>query len=149
MSLETLMLPRPVTPRPVPNVEWRSFIPATLDDIEKFCLELRIWRAAHCGMACHFATELLVREGLTNAVMHGCGQDARMRVSCILRAKRGRLVISIHDDGPGFDWRAAWGRRSNIEDLHSRGVEIYRAYADAVRFNSRGNSVVLIKGYCR
>ena len=131
----------------LPRCDWRLELPATLEAVEQFCTEFRLWHATTCANLNAFSAELLLREALTNSVVHGCSEDPRRRVSCLIRAKRGRLIIAILDAGEGFDWRAAWGRQSLISDTHGRGIEILRQYATAVRFNSKGNSVTLIKRF--
>ncbi len=122
-------------------------LPATLDAIESFCVEFQRWRSVVCADLDAFPSELLLREALTNSVVHGLAEDPAERVSCVLRVKRGRLLIAVRDGGKGFDWRAAWNRRADAEDTHGRGMEILRRYASAVRFNPSGNSITLIKRF--
>lgn len=129
------------------RVEWRSELPATLEAVEQFCVEFQRWRAGACAGLNSFSTLLLLRESLTNAVIHGCGEDPRKRVCCVLRAKPGRLLIAIRDAGEGFDWRAAWDRQPDVSETGGRGVEILRRYANSVRFNRKGNSVTLVKRF--
>ena len=127
--------------------EWRSELPATLEAVEEFCTEFQRWRASVCADLNSFSTALLLRESLTNAVIHGCGGDPRKHISCVLRAKPGRLLIAIRDAGEGFDWRAAWDRRPDVSETSGRGVEILRRYSNSVRFNRKGNSVTLVKRF--
>jgi serine/threonine-protein kinase RsbW len=119
----------------------------TLEAVETLCAEFRLWRPVACADLDAFSAELVLREALTNAVQHGQGADQSRRISCVLRVKRGRLIIAIRDGGPGFDWRAAWDRRADLADTHGRGIEILRKYASAVRFNPVGNSVTLLKRF--
>ncbi len=130
-----------------PKIDWRVQLPATLEAIESFCAEFRRWRAEACANLDGFSTELLLREALTNSVLYGGAEDPNEPVSCVLRAKRGRLLIVIQDRGKGFDWRAVWDSHAGPCDTHGRGIEILRRYASAVRFNLRGNSVMLIKRF--
>jgi anti-sigma regulatory factor (Ser/Thr protein kinase) len=127
--------------------EWRAELPATLVAIEQLCVEFRLWRISACAELNSFSAELLLREALTNSVLHGCSEDPHQRISCLLRAKPRRLVIAIRDGGDGFDWRAAVERRSDIADTGGRGIEILQRYASSVRFNSKGNSVTLVKRF--
>src|ERR1039457_5445659 len=92
--------------------------PPTLEAIEKFCVEFRLWREKTCAGLDAFSGELLLREALTNSVVHGCSEDSSKRVWCVIRAKVGRVVIDIWDEGDGFDWRAAWNRESDLSDDH-------------------------------
>jgi serine/threonine-protein kinase RsbW len=127
--------------------EWRREVSGTLEAIEEICAEFQLWRARACPGLDLFSTELLLRESLTNSVLHGCSGDPHKHISCVLRLKPGRLLIAIRDDGEGFNWRDAWNRRAEISDTHGRGMEILRRYANSVRFNPKGNSVTLIKRY--
>jgi len=130
-----------------PRSELRVELPPTLEAIESFCQEFQLWRAVACADLDAFSAELLLRETLTNSVVHGAAEEPRERISCVLRVKRGRLIIAIRDGGKGFDWRAAWEQRAAGSDTHGRGLEILRKYANAVRFNPKGNSVMLVKRF--
>jgi anti-sigma regulatory factor (Ser/Thr protein kinase) len=132
--------------KPTP-AEWRAELPATVEAIDRFCVDFQVWRAANCGDLEPFPAELLLREALTNSVVHGCGEDAGRRVSCLLRARACRLFIAVCDGGDGFDWRSVWSRRAKATDVGGRGIEILRQYSDAIRFNSKGNAVALVKRY--
>ena len=125
--------------------EWRSELPATPEAIEKFCGEFRLWRAASCPEISLFGATLLLREVLTNSLVHGCREDPLRHISAILRVKPGRLVIAIGDEGEGFDWRTERNRRADLADGTGRGMEILRLYANSVRFSGRGNRVTLVK----
>jgi anti-sigma regulatory factor (Ser/Thr protein kinase) len=127
--------------------EWRAELPATLEAIEQFCADFNGWRLTSCAALDPFVSELLLREALTNSVMHGCCEASNKRVLCVLRANRGRLLIFVRDEGEGFNWRAAWDREADDSDTHGRGIEIYRRYASAVRFNPKGNAVTLVKRF--
>jgi anti-sigma regulatory factor (Ser/Thr protein kinase) len=129
------------------RLELRAELPATLEALERFCEEFREWRAASCPSLEHFSAELLLREALTNYVVHACAEDPSKRIICMLRAKPGRLVISVRDSGPGFDWRAVWDASADLFETHGRGIEMLRIYASAVRFNNSGNSLTLIKRF--
>ena len=59
-----------------------------------------------------FAAELLIREAIANCLEHGCSGDPGKHILCVIRAKRGRLVIAVQDEGDGFfDWRYS-GRKA-------------------------------------
>jgi serine/threonine-protein kinase RsbW len=127
--------------------EWRCELPATLDAVEQICNSFQQWRAGACTGLNSFSAELLLREALTNSVLHGCFGDSGKRISCSIRAKADRLIIAIHDEGKGFDWRSLWNRRADPSAVHGRGIEILRRYASFVRFNRAGNSVTIVKRY--
>jgi anti-sigma regulatory factor (Ser/Thr protein kinase) len=120
-------------------------MPATLEAIERFCLDFHRWCADSGAELNLFAATLLLREVLTNSVIHGCREDPGKHIWLLLRVKPGRLLISIRDEGQGFDWRTLWDRQAEACDPGGRGIEILRRYAGAVRFSSAGNAVTMIR----
>ncbi len=126
----------------------RTALPASLQAIEEFFVEFRRQQSALPHGGSWFTAELLVREALTNAVLHGCHADPRRLVRCVLRLKGRRLLIAVEDDGDGFDWRAAWSHPAALTDCSGRGIGILRKYANHVRYNDRGNVVAIVKRLC-
>lgn len=125
----------------------RTVIPATFEAIEHLFADFR--RRCDC-LWLHperFAAELLLREALTNAVVHGCHVDRDRSVHCAVRIKGRRLTIAVQDDGEGFDWRAVRGREADTSSCSGRGMEIFRKYATRIRFNRQGNAVTIIKDF--
>jgi serine/threonine-protein kinase RsbW len=127
--------------------QMRTALPATLQALEGFFLEFRQLIQPLLDRANCFAAELLVREMLTNAVVHGCHADPAKQVRCALRLKRGRLLVAVEDDGEGFDWRAARSHLANLSDCSGRGIEILKTYASRVRYSDRGNAVMIVKRF--
>jgi serine/threonine-protein kinase RsbW len=129
------------------DCEMRTELPATLQAVEEFFVEFRRRSQAMLGRVNGFAAELLVREALTNAVVHGCHTDPSKQVRCFLRLKNRRLLIAVEDDGESFDWRTAWRNSATFSDCSGRGIEILRKYASRVRYSTRGNLVTIIKRF--
>jgi serine/threonine-protein kinase RsbW len=118
-------------------------ISATPAEVDALCAQADAW-LAEGGLATQsFPMAMLLRESLNNSMLHGCGSDPNGRIRCHLQGGRKWLTITVEDDGPGFDWSFRLECRSGIEDCHGRGLEIYRLYADQVKFNRRGNRVCL------
>lgn len=137
-----------ISSRP-PSFEMRAVLPATLDAIEPFFVEFRSRHRDRCSRADIYAAELLLREALTNAVVHGCRQDPTRLVRCTVRSAKGRVTIVVADDGPGFDWKKMAERCAKREAACGRGMEILRTYSTRVRFNAQGNSVMILKRFSR
>ena len=125
--------------------EMRTTLPASLDALDRFFAEFRQRAQCILSQADCFAAELLAREALTNAVVHGCHADPRKHVLCVLRLRGRRMTIAVHDEGEGFDWRAAWNRHGGIFASSGRGIEILRKFAIRVRYNDKGNAVTIVK----
>lgn len=118
-------------------------IPATFEAIDVFCGDLRKWLSS-CGLSSlGFKVELVVREGLINAVAHGAKQAAGETVHCCIRIGRKWLHIEITDHGPGFDWRSGFSTPGNDNRCSGRGLQIFREYAERVIYNAAGNRLRL------
>ena len=126
--------------------EIQRTLPASLEAIEQFFTEFRLF--CDClPRKERFVAELLLREALTNAVLHGCGSNPERSVRCSLRLEDRCLMIVIADDGEGFDWRRTLERRMDTAAASGRGFEILRQYATQVRFNGKGNEVTIQKRF--
>ena len=91
-----------------------------------------------------FAAELVARECLNNAIIHGNRRDVGKRVALNLLIKRKWIYLQIIDEGSGFNWRKA--RRAPLPEdkaTSGRGLSISALYADRIRFNRRGNRVTV------
>lgn len=125
----------------------RRVMPATLQAIEELLEEFRRKAAGLLDRVNCFTAELLLREALTNAVVHGCHAESGKQVRCSMRLKGRRLLLVIDDDGDGFDWRSARCVSGAFCDCSGRGIEILWKYADWVRYNDRGNIAAILKRF--
>jgi anti-sigma regulatory factor (Ser/Thr protein kinase) len=124
----------------------RGVLSATADEAEEFCLQFRR-RAGDLGTSFMFLAELLLREALMNAIVHGCGGNRNKQVLCTVRMAPRRVIIAVQDEGEGFDWRSVPKPPELSLETHGRGIDILRKYASRVRFNNKGNAVTLIIRY--
>ena len=132
-----------MTPPPPPSsAGFHREIPSRLERVDAVCLELRAFLAAR-AVADGFAVELMARECLNNAVLHGSPRPARQKVSLSLRLGRRWLRLQITDQGAGFNWRQVCRHTPAPTATHRRGLSISRLYADRVAFNRRGNQITL------
>lgn len=130
---------------PFPGCDLAEDIPATLPDMERFCLQVEAVLADKVRGSDRFAVQLLLRESLINAVVHGSGSDASRRVRCIVRMRGDRIAVYVADDGPGFDWKAALNAPADPAATSGRGIRILQQYSDTVSYNARGNRLFLRK----
>jgi serine/threonine-protein kinase RsbW len=93
---------------------------------------------------------LAVREVVANAVFHGNAGDARKKVSLAAEVRERGIVISVRDEGPGFDPALLPDPcdPANLLLDHGRGVFLVNASMDEVtmrRLDSSGMEVTMIK----
>jgi serine/threonine-protein kinase RsbW len=124
------------------QLSWKY--PATPENVEQVCSAAALSLAKY---SVHkkdlFAAELLLREALNNAVLHGCHQNPLLSFSCRLIISGRELIIEVSDEGTGFDWRRKLKDRPAHSDESGRGLSIYAIYANSIKFNESGNCVTL------
>lgn len=112
-------------------------------EVDAFCHEVREF-LSEIGLSIEiFPVEMLLREGLNNAMIHGNGGNRDKRIQAEVRATRKWIVLQITDDGQGFDHRKKRKAVPDPEAVSGRGMAIYFLYAHRVSFNSTGNRVSL------
>jgi serine/threonine-protein kinase RsbW len=121
----------------------------TLHAVDSVCADVRQRLKVHASAADWYGVELLLREALTNAVLHGGGSDPARKVRCEVRVGPRKAWVAVADEGPGFDWRAALAADTAETATSGRGLKIYALYADRVSFNEAGNRVVLERRLAR
>ena len=125
----------------------RKTLPATLTALEDFCEEFRTVVELLGQRSYRFVAELLLREALTNAVVHGCRNDPSRHIVCVVRLRARRLTIAVQDDGAGFDWRRALQHEAPASCCSGRGFEILRKYSTRFRFNRTGNRTTIVRHF--
>ena len=118
-------------------------IPSDLSAVDGVCRDVRALLEGHGAADRCFAAELLLREFLNNAILHGNRSDARKLVRMTATVGRKWIVIRIADEGPGFDWRTRRRAPPEVEATSGRGLAIGALYAQRLRFNRAGNQVTL------
>jgi len=96
-----------------------------------------------------FGVRLALEEAIVNAIRHGHGNDPSKHVSVRYRVSEDCVLVEVADQGPGFDPEQVPDPLApeNLERPGGRGLLLMRAYLTWLRYNRRGNSVVLCK--CR
>jgi serine/threonine-protein kinase RsbW len=120
---------------------------ATLENIDRAVEESRAFLSTMGEAKCPFEIVLIMREALSNAVLHGCAQDPDKTVRYSLQIEDKDLVIDVEDQGEGFDWRAAVHRAilPSIQHEHGRGLVIMSKYGANVLYNDKGNRLTVTK----
>jgi len=98
-----------------------------------------------------------VREGVGNAIQHGCQRDPAKIVRILYLLDPNRVTVSIHDGGAGFNHRRYLqhaSRKHAVEAARERhaeggrgglGILMMARAADKVEYNDKGNVVTLTK----
>ncbi|MBF0301612.1 MAG: ATP-binding protein [Desulfamplus sp.] len=94
-----------------------------------------------------FAIQLVMREGLTNAVRHGNRLNSSKTVRCSVQIIDNKVVkIEIEDQGKGFNWKKELESKCMDDTLeHGRGLMIIEQYFSKYIYNERGNKLILEK----
>jgi anti-sigma regulatory factor (Ser/Thr protein kinase) len=114
-----------------------------MEAAESLCLKIRdMLHASSLSELC-FPVELLSRECLNNAVIHGNENAADKSVVLRLLIGRDWIHLQVSDEGPGFDWREARKKRLDTSKCSGRGLQLCMLYAERVRFNRSGSQITL------
>ena len=95
-----------------------------------------------------FFDRLIIDEALTNAILHGNGQDSAKTVTLRLFASEGRWGVEVIDEGKGFDWRAALEKADGAPPLDAssgRGILIMRKAGAELHFLDDGRRLVIVR----
>ncbi len=95
-----------------------------------------------------FAVNLVMREGMTNAVLHGNKNDITKDVRLSLKiVEEVSICLEIEDQGNGFDWRKHKGSEFPLAADHGRGIPIIKTYFTRYAYNEKGNILFLLMDF--
>ncbi|SRR6266849_818242 len=134
-------------------LEIEAWMPSEIKTISPLVDRLmRLIEGSRCVAGNEPAVELALREGLSNAVVHGNGMDAHKFVQVRCQCELGKGVsIIVTDHGQGFDPKAVPDPLA-IERLgaeHGRGLHLMKLAMDEVFFERGGTEVHMRKGPAR
>jgi len=94
-----------------------------------------------------FGVGLALEEALTNAAIHGNGDDPAKRVRVAYEIGQDELWCEVEDEGLGFSFADVPDPRlpENVDRPHGRGLLMMRLYMSDVDFQGCGNCVVMRK----
>jgi serine/threonine-protein kinase RsbW len=97
-----------------------------------------------------YGIDMAVREAVTNAVVHGNGEDERKAVELTLKSLPEAVEITVHDQGQGFNPEAVPDPTDdeNILKTSGRGIFFMRTFMDEVSWTVRpegGTTVRMLK----
>ncbi|HCY84076.1 MAG TPA: ATP-binding protein [Desulfobacteraceae bacterium] len=121
---------------------------STMDHIDDVCASVTLFLESKGKLfAPHiFSVNLVLREGLTNAVRHGNRNDPEKMVRMELDIGADNAIrVCVADQGDGFDWQHVKSATLPDEADHGRGVPIMETYFSRCRYNQKGNILYLEK----
>ncbi|HNA89419.1 MAG TPA: ATP-binding protein [Anaerolineales bacterium] len=121
-------------------------IHADLEIVNSICSEISQWSVEQNLQEHTFPIEILMREALNNAIIHGCQMNAAGNIQVELWCDATALWLKVNDGGAGFKWEDALRVEMASDDQENgRGLKLYQLYADQVEFNECGNQVTLTR----
>ena len=96
--------------------------------------------------ASKFPLRLALEEAVMNAFRHGHRHKPEATVTVTWRVDPQKVVISVEDQGPGFDPHAVPDPTTpeHLEKPSGRGIMLMRAYMAEVSYNEHGNRVTMV-----
>ncbi|WCN38363.1 ATP-binding protein [Aneurinibacillus uraniidurans] len=96
--------------------------------------------------------EIAVNEAINNAMRYGNRGEHRA-VTIRLHSTGKRLMVRVRDEGEGFEGnerlqRLSYAHYSTSEELYKesgRGLYIMKKVTDYIKYNQKGNEVMLVK----
>ena len=84
-------------------------------------------------------------EAVNNSIVHGNKEDVNKRVYITLKIEGNKIIISIEDEGEGFDYSSVPDptKPENVENIHGRGIYLMKHLADNVSFDKEGKVVLM------
>jgi serine/threonine-protein kinase RsbW len=84
-------------------------------------------------------------EAVNNAIIHGNNSIEEKSVKILIKIENKIMTVSVEDEGNGFSPAEIPDptKPENIENLRGRGVFLMSRLADSIKFNSKGNLVIM------
>jgi serine/threonine-protein kinase RsbW len=136
-----------------PFVELRQSLPSRAVAISSFVDQLMrfigfFMEKSGTAKEAEEGIEIAIYEALANAVIHGNRENLEKQVHVVCRCNMdGEVLITVRDEGEGFDSRAVPDPTEAQRLLlpHGRGLHLMRAFMDEVSFEENGTVVLMRK----
>lgn len=132
------------------NIEKKEYlIPTDLAYVQKASAKvLAFLNPFEIGEADLFDIRLCLEESLINAMKYGNRLQKHLKVLVRVEADPGEEIrITVQDKGGGFDAKCLddCTHSENLLRNRGRGVYLIRRLMDRVQYNSKGNTVLMVK----
>ena len=108
---------------------------------------LSFLKPAPLGEAALLDIRLCLEEALVNAMKYGNALKKDLPVELDVECEAHEVRITVKDQGPGFDVSKIEDctEEQNLYRSHGRGVYLIHQLMDEVRYNEKGNSLLMVK----
>jgi serine/threonine-protein kinase RsbW len=112
-----------------------------VEKLEQYVKELQQW--AGFGDEDQARIMLTLSEAATNAIVHGNKENPDKKVVITGRLSDKTLIISVQDEGNGFDPSKLPDplKKENLLNEGGRGVYLIEQYADKIQFEENGTKL--------
>ena len=118
------------------RLPFNTEFPSSLERVDQEVLSLLQYLDGNIGDYNRFAVDLVLREVLNNAVIHGNQYDQTLKVRFSFSVNETCFQVEVGDEGPGFNWRPLLDIELNPEDERGRGFPILLNCHSCLRFAS-------------
>ena len=109
---------------------------------------MTVVNAMQCACGHEHEVDLVLREALANAVIHGAGRDRSKTIACCVACEdeHGMLIV-VSDPGEGFDLTRVADplHAENLYSNHGRGIFLINRFMDHVEFKRGGTEIHMRK----
>lgn len=109
---------------------------------------MAVVNAMQCACGHEHEIDLVLREAIANAVIHGAGSDPGKKVACSVgcEEEHGMLIV-VSDPGEGFDLTRVADplEAQNLYSNHGRGIFLINRLMDHVEFRRGGTEIHMRK----
>ena len=97
-----------------------------------------------------FDIKLAVQEAVVNAAEHGNNYDEDKKVFVDCQVDAEAITVVVRDEGPGFNPCEVPDptEPENVLREHGRGIFLMRNLCDEIRYNTKGDTVTIVKKTC-
>jgi len=90
---------------------------------------------------------LILEEAIVNAIRHGNDCNTSLKVQIKITFEEDILIMTVADEGQGFDYNALSDPLKESEALATsgRGIFLIKQMSDEVTFNETGSEITIIK----
>lgn len=87
--------------------------------------------------------KLILSEAVTNAIVHGNGEDPSKSVQITVEVSDGSISAEVKDEGPGFEPNQKKNplKEENLLDTGGRGIFLIQQFSDHMEFKERGTKM--------